>query len=223
MRDMRLSFWSSIYGCAALICIFLSRITSFCIQIHPELLLRFSDPLNYLLTLGAILLLLRATGTASASVKKMRTGKNLLSIIQVILMIDLLYLVAAQVLHFTMDIDIHDSPFVVTAATFISLPSVCGLYALYFSKQLRSKIQYCAAGLVGLTVLWIILRIADKVILPLLERHASVSERILAVLGTITGINNEISLVLFVLSFIGLVIYAYYCGKAAKKMPEKDY
>lgn len=223
MRDMRLSFWSSVYGCAALICIFLSRLISFYLQTAPDRLPRFADPFNYLLTLGAILLLLRATGTAGASIKKLRTGKNLLAIIQVILVIDLLYLIAAQVLHFTMNINIHNSPFVVVFATVISLPTVCGLYGLYFSKQLRSKIQYIACGLFCLTVLWNILQISEKVILPLLEQHTNISEQALKVLYTVAGINDELSLVMFIAAFIGLSIYAYYCGSAAKKMPEKEY
>ena len=223
MRDLRLSFWSSIYGCAALICIFLSRIVSYFLQTRPDQLPHFADAFNYLLTLGAILLLLRATGTAGASIKKLRTGKNLLATIQVVLVIDLMYLIAAQVLHFTMNIDIHSHPFVVAVATIVSLPTVCGLYGLYFSKQLRSKIQYFAAGLFGLSVLWNILRITEKVILPLLEQYTDIAEQVLHICNTVAGINNEISLVMFITSFLGLVVYAYYCGTAAKRMPEKDY
>ncbi|MBE6813675.1 MAG: hypothetical protein E7523_12460 [Ruminococcaceae bacterium] len=200
----------------------MSRIVSFCLQTRPEQLHRFSDPLNYLLTLGAILLLLRATGTASASVKKLRTGKKLLASIQVILVIELFYLLAAQVLHFTMNINIHNSPFVIAAATIISLPSVCGLYALYFSKQLRSKIQYLVSGLFFLAVLWNILRIAEKVLLPLLAQHTAISEQALKILYSVAGVNDILSLALFIAAFILLSVYAYFCGKAARKMPEKN-
>ncbi len=223
MRDMRLSFWSSVYGCASLLCVFLSRGISFLLQTHPEQLPRFSDSLNYLLTLGAILLMLRATGTAGASVKKLRTGKKLLMVIQVVLVIELMYLLAAQVLHFTMRINIHNSPFVVAATTVISLPTVCGLYALYFSKQLRSKIQYPVFGLFCLSVVWNILRITEKVILPLLQQYTDIHEQVLHGLQVIAGLNNALSLGMFIAAFLGLIVYAYYCGSAAKKMPEKEY
>ncbi len=223
MRDMRLSFWSSIYGCAALLCVFLSRTVSFFLQTAPERLPRFADPINYLLTLGAILLLLRATGTASASVKKLRTGKNLITGIQIILVIDLMYLIAAQILHFTMNTDIHNSPIVVAVATVISLPTVCGLYGLYFSKQLRSRMQYVACGFFCISVLWNLLRLSEKVILPLLEQHTDIEQQTLRVLYRIAGINDIVSIVMFAAAFIGLSVYAYYCGAAAKKMPEKEY
>ena len=223
MRDMRLSFWSSVYGCAALVCVFLSRIVSFFLQTDPDRLPRFADPFNYLLTLGAILLLLRATGTAGASVKKSRTGKNILAAIQVVLVIELMYLIAAQILHFTLNIDIHQSPLVVTLATIISLPTVCGLYGLYFSKQLRSKMQYFACALFCMSVAWNILRLGEKVFLPLLQQHTDIAEQPLNTLTAVAGINNGLSLVMFIAAFIGLGIYAYYCGTAAKKMPEKEH
>ncbi len=223
MRDMRLSFWSSVYGCVSLLCLLLSRFISYGLQTQPEQLPVFSDPFNFLLTLSAILLLLRATGTASASVKKLRTGKNILATIQIILIAELFYLIATQALHFTLDIDIMNSLAVRLFATVFSLPSVCGLYALYFSKQLRSKIQYFAYGLFCAAIVWNILRITEEVILPLLEQHTAITGQVLHMLYTVAGLNNAISLGMFIAAFLGLIVYAYYSGSAAKKMPEKNY
>lgn len=219
MRDMKLSFRSSIYGCMALIFIFLSRIISYLLQHHPEQLHRFSDPLNFLLTLGAILFLLRATGTAGASIKKLRTGKPLLTAIEIILMFDLFYLIGAQALHFTLGINIHNNLFVVFVSILISLPAVCGLYALYFSKQLRNNLRYPVCFLFWGCVIWLVLRILQKVFLPLVDQYTVLSDKVLEILYSITSINDTLSLILFICAFVLLCIYAYFCAKIIKKMP----
>ena len=195
---MRLSFRASVYGCAALVCVLLSRILSVYLTLHPVRTVFFLDPLNYLLTTVCILLLLRATALAATSVKKMRYGRNILAVIQIFLILELLYQSGAQVLHFTLDININESLFVTAFASIISFPSVCGLYALYFSKLLRSKVQYYALGLFWASVGWNVLRIFDKVMIPLFERYTAIPQQTLQLCKAIAGINDEFSFLLFV-------------------------
>ena len=221
MRDLRLSFWSSIHGCAGLVMLLVSRLLSVYLITNPVRSVCFLDPLNYLLTFGSILLFLRATALASASIKKLRTGKKLLMAIQLILGIDLLFALAVQVLHFTLNIDVTQNLIISVVSVLISLPSVCGLYALYFSKQLRSNMQYFAKGLFAVAVAWNILRLTETVVIPVLQDYGFGNAKLLNSLQTFVGINDEISFFLFVAALIGLIVYTYYCGNAVRKMPEK--
>lgn len=221
MRDLRLSFWSSVYGCIGLILILSSRILSQYLITHPVRSVFFLDPLNYLLTLGCIIFILRATALAAESIKKLRRGKKLLQAIQIILFFDLLFQLSAQVLHFTLNVDITKNTVVTILSILTSLPSVCGLYALYFSKQLRSRVQYVALGFFIATVFWNVLRLGDKVLIPVLQKSSISKKGFVDVLQTVCAINDELSFILFVFFLIGLLIYAYYCGKAVRKMPEK--
>lgn len=222
MRDLRLSFWSSVYGCAGILCVLCSRMLSAYLVTHPVRPVFFLDPLNYLLVLGSLILLLQATTLASSSIKKLRTGKKILTAVQAILIFDIFYQVLAQVLHFTLSIDVNNSLLVLSIATVLSLPSVVGVYALYFSKQLRSNVQYAALGLFVLSVIWVILRLGEKIVIPLLEQHTDLPTQAMDIAKAITGINDVLSIILYGLAFIGIAVYAYFCARATLKMPEKD-
>lgn len=222
MRDLRLSFWSSVYGCIGMILLLSSRILSQYLIATPVRPVFFLDPLNYLLTLGSIIFILRATALAAESIRKLRRGKKLLQAIQLILIFDLLFQLSAQVLHFTLNIDITKNIIVAILSILTSLPSVCGLYALYFSKQLRSRVQYVALGLFIAAICWAVLRLGEKVLIPVLQNAKIGSIGFINGLSKVCAINDELSFMLFIAALIGLTIYAYYCGRAVRKMPEKS-
>ena len=221
MRDIRLSFWSAVYGCFGLLFVILSRILSAHLLANADQTVGFLNPLNYLLTFGSLVLFLRAVYAAGSATKEMRAGKSFLRFMQASLIFDLFFQIAAQVLQFTLGIQVTDSKIVLTVVTLFSVPSLIGVFSLYFYKQLRGIGRHFLFGLFVVSVIRVILRIGEQILLPLCADHAVLSDNLQSGLEKICSINDELSFIIYVISLAGLIVYAYYIGKAAKKMPEK--
>ncbi len=221
MRDIRLSFWSAVYGCFGLLCVILSRILSAYLIANADQTVGFLNPLNYLLTFGSLVLFLRAMYAAGSATKEMRVGKGFLRFMQASLIFDLFFQIAAQVLQFTLAIQATDSKIVLTIVTLFSVPSLIGIFSLYFSKQLRGIGRHFLFSLFVASVVRVVLRIGEQIILPLCSDYAIFPDNLQSGLEQFCSINDELSFIMYITSLAGLIVYAYYIGKAAKKMPEK--
>ncbi len=222
MRDMRLSFWASVYGIFGLLFVLLSRILSAHLATVPHPFWRFSDPLNYLLTFASLILFLRAMYTASSATKEMRTDKGILRFMQSALILDIFFQFSAQVLQFTLNVRVTESKIVLAIVTLLSIPSLIGIFSLYFSKQLRGIAKRFLFGLFIASVTWVVLRLTEKVILPLCSDLAFLPHSLQSVSTQLCTVNQVLSFIIYILSVSGLTVYAYHIGKAAKKMPEKS-